>query len=205
MPLFLIFIVALSQTAFAKERSSAQTIVILGDSLSAGYGLLEKESWPHLLQQSFALDNKPYKIINASVSGETTRGGLLRLQGIISTHKPDWVLIELGGNDGLRGFNPSIPRKNLRNILLMLRKEKVKAALVQIRLPRNYGNRYLRLFEDIYPALAKEFSVPLIPFFMDGVAQNADLMQQDGIHPNKKAQPVIQKFMKKEIEKLFAM
>ncbi|GGW62514.1 arylesterase [Alishewanella tabrizica] len=168
----------------------AQKLMILGDSLSAAYGLQESQGWPALLAKKTELT-----LINASISGETTSGGLARLPALLKQHQPDWVLIELGGNDGLRGFNPTLIENQLQQMITLVKQHNAVPLLMQIRIPPNYGPRYVERFTDIYPKLAKQEQVTLWPFFMDEIAVNPDLMMQDGIHPNAQAQPIIRDFM----------
>jgi acyl-CoA thioesterase-1 len=168
----------------------AQKLMILGDSLSAAYGMQESEGWPALLAKKTELT-----LINASISGETTGGGLARLPALLKEYQPQWVLIELGGNDGLRGFNPTLIENQLQQIISLVKQHNAVPLLMQIRIPPNYGPRYVERFTEIYPKLAEMEQVALWPFFMDEIAINADLMMQDGIHPNVAAQPIIRDFM----------
>lgn len=175
----------------------AQKLMILGDSLSAAYGLQESQGWPALLAEKTELT-----LINASISGETTGGGLARLPALLAQHQPDWVLIELGGNDGLRGFNPDLIANQLREIILLVKQHNAVPLLMQIRIPPNYGPRYVQRFTDIYPKLAAEQQITLWPFFMDEIAIRPELMMQDGIHPNADAQPLIRDFMYELVSQL---
>lgn len=179
--------------ALAGQISSvqAQTLLVLGDSLSAGYQMPLEQSWPALLNQKWQDEGGKHTLLNASISGETTQGALARLPALLKEHTPDWLLIELGGNDGLRGFAPAITRQNLVNMIALAKAQRVKVALTQIQLPRNYGARYLRQFEQIFPDLAQAHELPLLPFFMDDIALRPELMMNDGIHPTPQAQPLI--------------
>ncbi|GAB2929678.1 arylesterase [Rheinheimera gaetbuli] len=174
------------------QLSLAQKLLILGDSLSAAYGMQQHQGWPHLLQQ-----DTHWQLINASISGETTAGGLARLPALLEQHSPDAVLIELGGNDGLRGFAIATVKSNLNEIINLVKKHQSTPILMQIRIPPNYGPRYIQQFSAIYPQLAQEQKITLWPFFMDDIASNSDLMLSDGIHPNQAAQPLISKFVGK--------
>lgn len=168
----------------------AKTILILGDSLSAGYGMQPKQGWVHLLQNR--LDQqypKQHKVVNASVSGETTSGALARLPKLLNTHKPHIVVIELGGNDALRGQPPQMIQKNLSQLIQMSQQNKAKVLLLGMKIPPNYGTAYSKAFENNYKVLSQKHQVKLLPFFLDGVAGNNALMQKDLIHPNAKAQP----------------
>lgn len=168
----------------------ADKLLILGDSLSAAYGMQQHQGWPALLQK-----NTEWQLINGSISGETTSGGLARLPALLSEHQPDAVLIELGGNDGLRGFSVELIQANLNKIITLVKQHNAKPLLMQIRIPPNYGPRYVRQFTVIYPQLAEKHDITLWPFFMDSIAINTELMMADGIHPNVEAQPLISEFM----------
>jgi len=169
----------------------AQTLLVLGDSLSAGYQMQVEQSWPALLNQQWQEEGGKHALINASISGETTQGALARLPTLLTEHQPDWLLIELGGNDGLRGFAPTITRQNLASMIALANEQRIRVVLTQIQLPRNYGTRYLRQFEQIFPELAEANKLPLLPFFMDDIALRPELMMNDGIHPTPQAQPLI--------------
>lgn len=180
----------------------AQTLLVLGDSLSAGYNMQAKQSWPALLDKQWQPQGQ-HRLINASVSGETTQGALARLPDLLTTHQPDWLLIELGGNDGLRGFPPSLTEKNIDNMIVLAKSQNIAVVLTQIRLPPNYGKRYIQQFEQIYPALAKQHEVALLPFFLDDIATRPELMMNDGIHPKASAQPLIRDKVQQFVEPLF--
>ncbi|NAR99383.1 arylesterase [Acinetobacter haemolyticus] len=172
--------------------ASAKTILILGDSLSAGYGIETKQSWVHLLQQR--LDQhypKQHKVVNASVSGETTSGALARLPKLLQTYQPEVVVIELGGNDGLRGQPPQLIQKNLAQLVQLSQKQKATVLLFGMKIPPNYGTAYSRAFENNYKVVSQQYRIKLLPFFLEGVAGNKSLMQNDQIHPNAKAQPIM--------------
>lgn len=182
--------------------AASKKLLIAGDSLSAGYGLTLEQSWPVLLQQQLTANNSSWQIHNASISGETSAGVLARLPALLSKHNPDVVLIEIGGNDGLRGFPPAKLRQNLQQIINMVKQQQSVPVLMQIRIPPNYGPRYTEQFEAIYPALASQNEIMLWPFFMDQIAINPALMLPDGIHPNAKAQPIIRDFVAKLIAEM---
>lgn len=181
------------------QAIQAQKLLILGDSLSAAYGMQQQQGWPHLLQQ-----NTHWQLINASISGETTAGGAARLPALLQQHQPDVVLIELGGNDGLRGHAIDSIKSNLNEIITLVKQHKAAPVLMQIRIPPNYGPRYGQQFSGIYPQLAEKHQITLWPFFMDSIAVNRELMQGDGIHPNSKAQPQISEFIGKLLAELAA-
>ncbi|WP_035266652.1 MULTISPECIES: arylesterase [unclassified Acinetobacter] len=171
-------------------NSFAKTILILGDSLSAGYGVPTEKGWVNLLQKR--LDQqypKQHRVVNASVSGETTSGALARLPKLLQTHKPDIVVIELGGNDGLRGQPPKMIQQNLTRLVQLSQKSNAKVLIFGMKIPPNYGSAYSKAFENNYKVVSQQFNVKLLPFFLEGVAGNNKLMQKDLIHPNEQAQP----------------
>ncbi|MBI1450897.1 MULTISPECIES: arylesterase [Acinetobacter] len=170
----------------------AKTIMIVGDSLSAGYGITTQQGWVNLLQKR--LDQqypKQHKVVNASVSGETTSGALARLPKLLQTHRPDLVVIELGGNDGLRGQPPKMIEKNLAQLVQKSQQAKAKVVLFGMKIPPNYGTAYSKAFENNYKTVSQQYKIPLLPFFLEGVAGNKNLIQSDQIHPNAKAQPIL--------------
>jgi acyl-CoA thioesterase-1 len=171
---------------------SAKTIMILGDSLSAGYGIQPQQGWVHLLQKRLEQQYpKQHKVVNASVSGETTSGALARLPKLLQTHRPDLVVIELGGNDGLRGQPPQMIQKNLASLIQQSQKAKAKVLVFGMKMPPNYGQAYSKAFENNYKVVSQQYKVKLLPFFMLDVAGNKSLMQKDLIHPNAKAQQIL--------------
>ena len=171
---------------------SAKTIMIVGDSLSAGYGIQPQQGWVHLLQKRLEQQYpKQHKVVNASVSGETTSGALARLPKLLQTQRPDLVVIELGGNDGLRGQPPQMIQKNLANLIQHSQKAKAKVVIFGMKMPPNYGSAYSKAFENNYKVVSQQYKVKLLPFFMEGIAGNKQLMQKDLIHPNAKAQPIL--------------
>lgn len=156
-------------------------------------------AWPALLNDKW--QKKP-NVINGSISGDTATQGLSRLPALLKQHQPQWVLIELGGNDGLRGFPPQNIEQDLRKIITEIKAADAQPLLMQIRLPANYGRRYNEAFSGIYPKLAQEFNIPLIPFFMEQVYLKPEWMQQDGIHPAPDAQPFIADLMARQLSPL---
>ncbi|WP_420938956.1 arylesterase [Aeromonas veronii] len=186
------------------SSTQAQTLLVLGDSLSAGYQMQVEQSWPALLNQKWQEEGGKHTLLNASISGETTQGALTRLPALLKEHKPDWLLIELGGNDGLRGFAPTITRQNLASMIALAKEQQTRVVLTQIQLPRNYGARYLRQFEQIFPELAQANDLPLLPFFMDDIALRPELMMNDGIHPTPAAQPQIRDKVARFMEPLLS-
>lgn len=179
--------------------AAADTLMVLGDSLSAGYRMSATAAWPSLLDKQW--QQQP-RVINASISGDTAAQGLARLPALLKQHQPQWVLIELGGNDGLRGFPPADIAQNLRKVIDDVKAANAKPLLMQIRLPANYGRRYTEAFSGIYPDLAQQYNIPLVPFFMEQVYLKPEWMQQDGIHPNPDAQSFIAQLMAKELAPL---
>ena len=167
------------------------TIMVLGDSLSSGYGLELSQGWVSLLQQRLEQAGYPHRVVNASISGDTSRGGLGRLPAALESHQPDIVILELGGNDGLRGLSLEALAQNLATMIERSRQAGARVALAEIRIPPNYGPRYTKQFQALYGELAERYQLPLIPFLLNGVAANKDLMQADGIHPRAEAQPRI--------------
>ena len=171
---------------------SAKTILILGDSLSAGYGIETTQGWVHLLQQRLEQQYpKQHKVVNASVSGETTSGALARLPKLLQTYKPEVVVIELGGNDGLRGQPPQMIQKNLVQLIQLSQRQKAQVLLFGMKIPPNYGTAYSKAFENNYKVVSQQYKVKLLPFFLEGVAGHQNLIQNDQIHPNAKAQPML--------------
>ena len=171
------------------QSATSRTIVVLGDSLSAGYGIKVQEGWVNLLAQRLTTEGYGYKVVNASVSGETTQGGVSRLPRVLELHKPEIVIVELGGNDGLRGLPLANSRENLQRAITLARAAQAKVLLVGMMIPPNYGPRYAQEFRDIFAGLATRNSVALVPFLLDEVALKPEFMQDDGIHPNAKGQP----------------
>ena len=168
-----------------------RNIVIVGDSLSAAYNMEPREAWPSLLQTRLDQDGYPWRVFNSSITGDTTQGGLARLPRLLERHDPAIVILELGGNDGLRGLPPSVTRDNLAQMIQFCQGSGAEVILAGIRIPPNYGAQFIRLFEGIYPELAEDYQTGLVPFFMAGVADTPRMMQADGIHPSVEAQGVL--------------
>ncbi len=194
--MILIPLLLISDQLMAKESR----LLILGDSLSAAYGLKQEQGWVSLLQDAW--QNKPITIINAAISGETTDGALARLPRLLNTHQPTHVFIELGGNDGLQGHPIHKMRDNLQSIIDLSQKSGSKVFLQQMQIPTNYGRRYTESFTSSYTQLASENDIPLLPFFLEEIALNENLMQRDGIHPTAEAQVIIAKGMQQTLEVL---
>ena len=192
--LFYIFsLLIISSISLADKDHS--NLLIYGDSISAGYGLDTEKQWSKELQKILIEEKIGLTIINKSLSGETTGGGLSRLEKIIDNSKPSYILIELGGNDALRGYPPAKIKNNIEEMINLSIKKGVKVLLMQIRILPNYGRRYQTSFESIYKEVSEENNIPLIPFMLNDIALNKELMLDDGIHPNVTAQPLIAEFL----------
>jgi acyl-CoA thioesterase-1 len=190
-------IVLLSLSGCSSEESEvvdplqfSGTIVALGDSLTAGYGLDEEQSYPALLQKKLNDEGYQYRVINAGVSAETSSGTLARIEWIL-TMNPDIVILETGANDGLRGLDPQLVEDNIREILQILESRQVTVLLVGMKMVMNLGPLYVEKFNSIYPELAEEFDVELMPFFLEDVAMKTELNLADGVHPNEKGYQLI--------------
>ena len=190
-----IFVLIFSNSIIADDKK----LLILGDSISAGFGIKQSQNWTTLLKSSFSKEGKSLKIINSSISGDTTSGGLSRISRDLNTYKPDFVLVELGGNDALRGYPISRIKQNLLKIISIISNNQSIPIIMQIKIPPNYGKKYIEAFENIYSEVASETDAKLISFMLENVALRDGLMQPDGIHPNEKAQPFITEQIKKEI------
>lgn len=187
--LYLIFallgVLPSSTVVFAAEPPK---LLVWGDSLSAAYGIPVDKGWVSLLQAKLG---EQYSVVNGSISGETSAGGLTRLPEALKQHQPAYVLLELGANDGLRGIDLPTMRSNLEQMIKLAQAAKAKVVLVGIKLPPNYGAVFTDKFEATYAELAKQYALPIVPFLLEGVAENWDLMQADGLHPTVEAQPQV--------------
>ena len=179
--------------------AESKKLLILGDSISAGYGLKESENWVQLLEASMKISGKELQIINSSISGDTTIGGLSRIESDLKQYRPNYVLVELGGNDALRGYPIDKIKHNLIKIVDASLEVGAFPIIMQIRIPPNYGKNYVAAFESIYSEIAEEKNIPKLTFLLEKVALDNDLMQLDGIHPNQKAQRIIADQVKKEL------
>lgn len=181
--------------ASAAENSQSQqhTILIMGDSISAGYGIDKAQGWVSLLKTRLSsLNTKTqYKIVNSSISGETTSGGANRIKSLLKQHKPMIVVLELGGNDGLRGSSIKLLEQNLSFMINESKNVDAHILLLGMQIPPNYGQTYSRLFKDMYPKIAREHNITLLPFLLEGIAGQPEMMQADGIHPTTSAQPIM--------------
>jgi acyl-CoA thioesterase-1 len=175
----------------ACARASGSTIVVYGDSISAAYGMDQEQGWVHLLAMRLQKESPDYQVVNASVSGETTGGGLIRLPKTLEIHQPDIVVLELGGNDGLRGYPIDKIRDNLSTMSRLAVESGARVLLIGMVLPPNYGKRYTQAFESVFPEIAAEFDIPFLPFLLDGIATPESLLQRDGIHPKPEAQQML--------------
>jgi acyl-CoA thioesterase-1 len=189
MKTFLKIILLLCALALSDYALAEKYILVFGDSLSAGYGIARDDSWVNLLQQELKKGQTQFGVINASVSGETTSGGLRRIGNALRQHTPSIVIIELGANDGLRGTPVEETEKNLNEIITRSLKANAKVLLIGIRIPPNYGLDYTKQFSAIYPKLAKRHKIRLVPFMLDGI--NPEQFQADNLHPNAAGQPRI--------------
>lgn len=177
--------------ASASAYSAPKTVLVLGDSLSAEYGLNRGAGWVALMEQKLKAEKVDAAIVNASISGETTSGGRARLPALLTQHKPDVVVIELGANDGLRGLPVPAAEANMRTMIELAQKNKARVLLVGMRIPPNYGRQYTDSFFGMYKTLSSKYKTPLVPFMLDGVADKPALFQADRLHPAANAHPII--------------
>jgi acyl-CoA thioesterase I len=184
--LLLAVLLACSGTAFA-----ARTVLVYGDSLSAAYGIAKDAGWVNLLGERLKQMHPDYTVVNASISGETSEGGAARIAGVLKQIRPAIVVLELGANDGLRGWPVQRTKANLAAIIRAAKREKARVLLVGMQMPPNYGPDYTEGFRRTYEALAREERVPLVPFLFEGIALNRDMFQDDNLHPNERAQPAL--------------
>lgn len=183
------FVVAVA--ASANAYSAPKTVLVVGDSLSAEYGIARGSGWVALLEQKLKAEKIDARVVNASISGETTSGGRTRLPALLQQHKPNVVVFELGANDGLRGLPVASAQDNLRTMISLAQQNKAKVLLVGMRMPPNYGRAYTERFAAMYQSLATQAKVPLVPFMLDGVAQDTANFQADRMHPLASAHPTI--------------
>ena len=188
LPIVLLGLMVLFGSAAGAE---SPVILVLGDSLSAGYGIPVEKGWVSLLQRRLVERGFPYRVVNASISGDTTSGGLSRLPAALELHRPAIVVLELGANDGLRGQPPMAMSRNLSRMIEQSQQAGARVLLAEMRIPPNYGPLYAQKFQATFGELAQHYAIPLIPFLLDGVAGNPALIQDDGLHPRAEAQPQI--------------
>jgi len=184
-----------TSAASVLEKGAQKRLLVLGDSLSAAYGMRAEQGWVALLENRWKEAQHPILVINAAISGDTTDGGLARLPRLIELHQPTHLYIELGGNNGLQGHNPKTIKNNIAQMIELAKQNQIEVILQEIIIPTNYGKRYLQLFTQNYHQLAKQYDVPLIPFFLQDIALKPELMQNDGIHPTAEAQVMIVEFI----------
>jgi acyl-CoA thioesterase-1 len=189
MKTFLKIVLLLAALALPQSSQAAKNILVFGDSLSAGYGIARDDSWVNLLQQELNKSHPQFKVVNASISGETTSGGLHRIGKALQQHTPEIVVIELGANDGLRGTSIKETETNLNAIISKSRKAKAKVLLIGIRIPPNYGMNFTRRFDALFPMMAKKHNVALLPFMLEDIPP--EQFQADNLHPTAAAQPLI--------------
>jgi acyl-CoA thioesterase-1 len=184
------------------SAAAAPVILVFGDSLAAAYGIPRQSGWVELLRQRLAREKWHYNVVNASQSGETTAGGRSRIAQALAVQRPAIVILELGANDGLRGLPLETSRANLAAMLQACRDAQARVLLVGMRIPPNYGPRYTRQFEENYHELARQFRVPLLPFLLEGIAENRDMFQHDGLHPTAAAQEAVLENVWRELKPL---
>lgn len=182
---------ALTVFCLPAAHGAGQTIVVVGDSLSSGYGIAAEQSWVAMLEDRLQAEGYGYQVVNASIAGDTSAGGLARLPRLLDTHDPELVVIELGGNDGLRGQPVATLRDNLAKMIELSQASGAEVVLAGIQIPPNYGQTYTKALAAVYPELAAQFDAPLVEFILEDVALNRELMQSDGIHPNAAGQKVV--------------
>lgn len=187
----LLLMMAFTLLVPAAQAAEAPVILVYGDSLSAGLGVPNGQTWVDLLRTRLKRQGYDYRVVNASISGETSHGGLQRIDSTLQRHHPSIMLLGLGGNDGLRALPTRTLQQNLAAIIDRARRQKVKIVLLGIRIPPNYGPVYTQAFRQVYVDLAKQYRLPWLPFLLKGVATDAGMMQADGIHPSAAAQPAI--------------
>ncbi|NVK73065.1 MAG: arylesterase [Oceanospirillaceae bacterium] len=180
-------------TLLISSFSSASTLLVMGDSLSAAYNLRQQDGWVSLLENKLSQSHPGLKVINASVSGETTQGGLSRFADLLEKHKPNWVVLELGANDALRGYPLNQTTINLEKMVEQAQQSGADVLLIGNRIPQNYGKRYTQMFFSLYEEIANKYNLAYLPFMLENVALNKELMQNDGLHPNKAGQPIVLK------------
>ena len=197
-----IVLIVLMLSSSGSSAAQQPTLLIFGDSLSAGYGIAQNTGWVDLLQRRLQEKKPPYRVINASVSGETTAGGHVRLESTLKQYQPNLLVLELGGNDGLRGLSLASVRNNLDIMIRLCLAKKIKVLLVGIRLPSNYGKSYTEKFHGIFGELARRHQVPLLPSLMAGFETRHELFQPDGIHPAQAAQAMMLENVWRQLEPL---
>ena len=173
------------------NSASASTLLVMGDSLSAAYNLRQEVGWVSLLENQLSQSNPEIKVVNASVSGETSQGGLSRFSSLLKQYKPRWIILELGANDALRGYPLTQTSKNIEKMIEQAQQSNARVLLVGNQIPQNYGKRYTEMFFTLYEKIANKYKVAYLPFMLKGIALNKSLMLEDGLHPNKDGQPFV--------------
>lgn len=187
----LLFLMCITSTTYATEKDT-QKILVWGDSLSAAYGIPVEKGWVNLLKNKLG---DGFEVINGSISGETTQGGLTRLPAALKTHAPDFIILELGANDGLRGLPPQVTKRNLQQMIEQSKQAQANVMLLGMKIPPNYGEVYSEKFEAQFVELANDYQLPFIPFFLENIIQNLDLFQADELHPTAEAQSIILEYI----------
>ncbi|RLA18753.1 MAG: arylesterase [Gammaproteobacteria bacterium] len=187
----LLIVIIVFSTTFFSTLAQAKSIVVIGDSISASYGFEEQHGWVALLEQKLITSHPDFTMHNASISGDTTAGGLARLPRLLKQYQPTIVILELGANDGLRGMSIKAMQENLSAIIKRSKKSGAQVLLLSMRIPSNYGKRYTDMFYNSYQKLASKHNISVVPFILEEIALDKSRMQQDRLHPNKKAQPII--------------
>lgn len=204
MVMFKRLLLVVSLLLWACAAQAAQTILVFGDSLASAYGMPQQSGWVALLDQRVRQEMPGYQVVNASISGETTRSGRSRIEQALAQHHPAIVILELGANDGLRGLSLIDARANLDAIIIACRSRKARVLLVGMRLPPNYGSAYTDKFQAMYRQAAQRHKIPLLPFLLEGFADQPELFQADGVHPTAAAQPLIMEQVWRHLQPLLA-
>jgi acyl-CoA thioesterase-1 len=188
---FALLFILLSFVPFSAFAQAGPAIIVLGDSLSAAYGMEISQSWPSLLQERLTENGYSYRVFNSSITGDTTQGGLARLPRLLDKQQPGIVILELGGNDGMRGLPIEVTRQNLSTMIERSQSAGATVILAEMRIPPNYGRTYTEKFNSMYTVLNEQYDIALLPFLLQDIALEPDLMQADGIHPTARAQPLL--------------
>lgn len=190
--LFLLCIISITCSSLSQAAATRKPVImVMGDSISAAYGIPPEKGWVSLLSERLQRQSFPHRVVNASISGDTTANGVYRMPEALEKHRPSLVIIELGGNDGLRGLSLDRMKKNLARMIEMALDADARVVLAAIRIPPNYGRRYTRAFYRTYEQLAQHYDVPLVPFLLESVGGRQAFIQDDGLHPTESAQPII--------------
>jgi len=191
LKILVVALAALLSPHFATAQAATPVILVFGDSLSAEYGIARGSGWVSLLSDRLRKEGFPHRVVNASISGETTAGGLARLEGNLKKQRPQFFVLALGANDGLRGLPVAQTRKNIESMLALAANAGAQAMIIGIRMPPNYGPDYTRSFDRLFEDIARRRALPVVPFLLEGIAENPSYFQADAIHPNERAQPRI--------------